>query len=138
MPSRRKAPTAPNLRSMRTERKIDLVIRQAKNQRRSRFTAGAREGLTRREPEMADLVLIGATDDFAVDSLPKVNVDDIRRQLESIRDSFEPLMPGQGTGFALNEISVELGITAGGEVGFIVAKSTVELSASISLTFSRP
>jgi hypothetical protein len=41
------------------------------------------------------------------------------------------------SGQSLNSMEVELGISASGEVGLIVAKSEIELRTAIKLTFVR-
>lgn len=85
---------------------------------------------------MAEVALLG-TGAVVESAAPKIDVNAIRAQLEGIRDSLQPLMSGGSGGFGLSEVSLELGVSASGEVGFIVAKTDLELSASITLTFTR-
>jgi Trypsin-co-occurring domain 1 len=66
----------------------------------------------------------------------RVDPKRIREQLEQIRDDLAPMMNGGATGIPLKSVAVELGITVGGEVGFIV-KATIEVGATITLTFER-
>jgi hypothetical protein len=46
-------------------------------------------------------------------------------------------MSSPDSGLPLKSVAIELGITVGGEVGFIV-KGSFEAAATITLTFERP
>ena len=90
---------------------------------------------------MTDVALIGAgsgQEDLVEQRIPHVDADTIRQQLETIRDAMAPVMTSGAAGLSLESVALELGITGSGEVGFIVAKGTVELAATITLTFARP
>ena len=68
------------------------------------------------------------------DTPPKIDPDDLRRQLEQIRDSLDPLLHDPSTGLSLNSVEIGLTLSASGKVLFI-GEAGVE--ASITLTFSR-
>jgi hypothetical protein len=78
----------------------------------------------------------GNTDNgrFGADAVPKVDMDDLRDQLQEIRDSLDPLLSDSGRGLSLNDVEIALTLSASGKVLFI-AEGGVE--ASITLTFSR-
>jgi len=67
----------------------------------------------------------------------KVNLEDVRRQLEEIRDAILPVATGGGTqgGFGLQSLEIALAISGEGRILF-VAKGAFE--ASIALRFGRP
>jgi hypothetical protein len=67
----------------------------------------------------------------------KINLVEVRRQLEEIRDAILPVATGGGTqgGFGLQSLVIALTVSAEGKILF-VAKGAIE--ASISLTFARP
>lgn len=67
----------------------------------------------------------------------KVNLDEVRAQLEVIRDAILPVATGGGTpgGFGLQSLEIALAVSGEGKILF-VAKGAFE--ASIALTFGRP
>jgi hypothetical protein len=71
-------------------------------------------------------------------AVAQVDVSKLREQIETIRDGLSGLFSGPAGSLPLSSIAVELGITASGDVGFIVAKASVELSGKITVTFAHP
>jgi len=68
----------------------------------------------------------------------KVDPARITAQLQEIRDALAPVMSAPDSGMPLKSVEIELGVTASGEVGFIVSKAALEVSATITFTFERP
>jgi hypothetical protein len=72
-------------------------------------------------------------DAFGTDA-PSIDTNDLRNQLEEIRDSLDPLLSETGRALSLTSVDIALTLSASGKVLFI-AEGGVE--ASITLTFSR-
>jgi hypothetical protein len=83
----------------------------------------------------APLIVNAVTTEAMADAV--IDTDHIRENLEKIRDALSPIMSSDQAGLALDSLEVSLGLTVGGQVGFI-AKGSVEGTASITLTFKRP
>jgi hypothetical protein len=77
---------------------------------------------------------VTTADAIGTDRAPTVDTDDLRDQLEKIRDSLDPLLSDSGSGLSLSSVDISLTLSASGKVLFI-AEGAVE--ASITLTFSR-
>ncbi len=69
----------------------------------------------------------------------EVLLDNVRSEIERLRDALQPIMdePTQGDGLALDSVEVALSVTLAGEIG-IFTKGSAEAQASITVTFSRP
>jgi Trypsin-co-occurring domain 1 len=83
-----------------------------------------------------DVALISDVTDLADMGTASVDTDRLRDNLQKIRDALAPVVQQQPGGMSLESLEVALGLTVGGEIGFI-AKGSVEASASITLTFKR-
>jgi hypothetical protein len=69
------------------------------------------------------------------DAVPRLDTEDLRVQLEEIRDSLAPLISDSDRSLSLSAVELALTLSASGKVLF-VGEAGVE--ASITLTFSRP
>jgi|BarGraIncu01121A_1022015.scaffolds.fasta_scaffold306938_1 Trypsin-co-occurring domain 1 len=93
---------------------------------------------------MSDILLIGSGQRIGDMSMAAgerdVNIawDKIREQLKDIGGELQGLFSGHTSGATLDSVAIELGVTASGQVGIIVAKATVEVGTKITLTFTRP
>jgi hypothetical protein len=67
-----------------------------------------------------------------------VDLDKLVGLIETIRGDLDKVSPSTPGGLALESVAVELGVTGKGDVGFIVANASVELSGKITVTFARP
>jgi hypothetical protein len=50
--------------------------------------------------------------DFGADAVRKVDTDDLRDQLQEIRDSLDPLLSDSGRGLSLNDVEIALTLSA--------------------------
>ena len=93
---------------------------------------------------MSDVLLIGsgqpvgAFDMAAREPDVRIAWDEIRKQLEGIGGELGGIFEAPAIGATLDTVTIELGVTASGQVGIIVAKATVEVGTKITLTFTRP
>lgn len=94
--------------------------------------------------EMSDVLLIGSgrpIGEFGMAAGERdlsIAWDTIRRQLKDIGGELQGLFDVHSNGATLDSVAIELGVTASGQVGIIVAKATVEVGTKITLTFTRP
>jgi Trypsin-co-occurring domain 1 len=93
---------------------------------------------------MSDVLLIGSGQrigDFSMAAAERdvsIAWDRIREQLNDIHVELQGLFGAHTSGATLDSVAIELGVTASGQVGIIVAKATVEVGTKITLTFTRP
>ena len=74
---------------------------------------------------------------FALERQPRVNPQELARQLKDISDAIAPVLAQADTKAPFGLQSIELSLTIGAEGGiWFVAKGSAE--ASITATFSRP
>ena len=81
------------------------------------------------------IATVTTADAIGTDAAPKVDTDNLCRDLAQIRNSLDPLLSDDGARLSLSEVTIGLTLSATGKVLFI-SEATVE--ASITLTFSRP
>jgi len=88
---------------------------------------------------MNGILLIGAGESITAGVEPDVHVawDRLREQLKQVGNELDSLFDTYSGRVALSSVAVELGVTAGGEVGIIVSKAKVEVGTRITLTFTR-
>jgi len=92
---------------------------------------------------VSELVLIGSgrsASDIGMSSGPQDRTMDwkhIYSQLDDIRNQLNGLFQAPAVGAELDSVAIEFGVTASGEVGIIVAKTTVEVGTKITMTFRR-
>lgn len=88
-----------------------------------------------------DVLLIGSgsVGRMEAEAGPDVHIpwDTIRRQLAEIGQELGDLFDAYSGQMTPDSIAVELGVTAGGEVGIIISKASIQVGTSITLTFTR-
>jgi hypothetical protein len=82
-------------------------------------------------------IVVSSEQYAALREQPHVDVKKVAEQLEELRSALAGALqkdPAQGE-LALSELTVGLSITVGGEVAFIAASASAEVTASITMTF---
>jgi hypothetical protein len=68
-------------------------------------------------------------------AVTEVDLENMQKRIVQIRDGLDGLfVPAPGKTLKVSSVTIELGLTATGDVGFIVANGSLEAAAKISVT----